>query len=138
MGLGTSYDCWSGAYSAFNRWRDGLAKAAGYAIQDVKWDDGMTVSTVLIDWGHITSENLMGEWKMPPGDALIILIAHSDCEGVIKHEHCAILADRLEELLSLLPAGGGGGHIRDWRETTQTFIKGLRQAHLANGDVEFY
>ena len=29
MGLDTSHDCWHGAYSAFNRWRCAIAKAAG-------------------------------------------------------------------------------------------------------------
>lgn len=32
MGLDTSHDCWHGAYSAFNRWREGIAKAAGIPL----------------------------------------------------------------------------------------------------------
>lgn len=33
MGLDTSHDCWHGAYSAFNRWREAVAKAAGIPLQ---------------------------------------------------------------------------------------------------------
>jgi hypothetical protein len=139
MGLDTSHDCWHGAYSAFTRWRNKLAEVAGYQVADVRYDSGH-FPTVLIDWGHIAAENpgyLAGDWEKAPTDPLIVLIAHSDCDGHIHPEHAAPLADRLEGLLPLLPDGEGGGHIGDWRAKTQAFIDGLRRAAAANEPVVF-
>lgn len=140
MGLDTSHDCWRGAYSAFTRWRHGLARAAGYSVLDVKYDT-ITMPTVMMDWGHFASENpghLVGEWSRIPDDPLVILLAHSDCDGVIRHQHAAILADRIEELLPLLPEQEDTGHIGDWRKKTQRFIDGLRLAASRGEDVEFH
>jgi hypothetical protein len=133
MGLDTTHECWHGAYSAFTRWRNELAKVAGYAIADI---NGHT--TALIDWGHVTPAQLMGEWESTPADPLIVLIAHSDCEGKIHPAQAAPLADRLEELNALLPNEDAHGHIGNWREKTRTFIDGLRSAVAANEPVEFH
>ena len=137
MGLDISHDCWHGAYSAFNRWRDKLAGVAGYAIADVRWEDGLHSPTIMVDWGHLQG-NLEGEWETTPDDPLLVLIVHSDCDGKIKPEQASLLADRLVELLPLLPEGDGGGHIRDWKEKTQLFINGLRDAVARREDVEFW
>jgi len=139
MGLDTSHNCWHGAYSAFSRWRDQLARAAGYEIARVDIGDsfiGMR-ETVLIDWGHIVDKNYLGEWDETPPDPLIVLIAHSDCDGVIHPAQAGALADRLAELLPLLPEGEAPGHVRHWRNTTQEFIDGLRAAVEADEDVVF-
>lgn len=133
MGLDTSHDCWHGAYSAFTRWRNALAEAAGYAIVNI---NGHTAA--LIDWGHITERQLFGDWETTPSDPLIVLIAHSDCEGEIRPAQAAQLAARLEELLPLLPNEDAGGHIGNWRDKTQVFINGLRAAASANESVEFH
>jgi hypothetical protein len=95
-------------------------------------------ATVMIDWGHITAENLMGEWARTPDDPLIVLIAHSDCEGLIHPSQALPLADRLAGLLPLLPSDQAPGHIGDWRFKTQKFIDGLRLATERNEDVEFH
>lgn len=137
MGLDTSHDCWHGAYSAFSRWRDQLARTAGYEIAKVDTGTFGPRDTILIDWGHIAEKNYMGEWDETPADPLIVLIAHSDCDGVIHPEQAAPLADRLAELLPLLPEGDAPGHVRNWRTTTQRFIDGLRAAVEAGEDVEF-
>lgn len=136
MGLDTTHEAWHGAYSAFSRWRHRLARVAGYEVVNIegRW----ARETVLIDWGHIVEKNYYGEWDEPPRDPLIVLIAHSDCEGVIHPEHARPLADRLEELLPLLPEGEGGGHIGDWRSKTRTFIDGLRAAAAAQEDIGFH
>jgi hypothetical protein len=137
MGLDTSHDCWHGAYSAFDRFRNELAKAAGYDIASVVRDSGFHRDEILIDWGHVTEANLMGIWEKTPDDPLIVLIAHSDCEGVIKPEQAGPLADRMESLLDKLPGTPDFGHIGDWREKTQAFIDGLRLAVNRGEDVEF-
>ncbi len=134
MGLDTSHDAWHGAYSAFSRWRHELAKVAGYQVARI---EGQIHETTLIDCGHIVDKNYYGEWDEAPDDPLIMLIAHSDCEGVIHPQHATLLADRLTELLPLL-TGDGGGHIGSYREKTEQFIKGLRLAVERGEDVDFH
>jgi hypothetical protein len=145
MGLDTSHDCWHGAYSAFSRWRNKLAEVAGYSF--FKAGEPPIYDTACLDWGCINNilgdDLLTGTWPRIPvrpdgtPDALIVLLAHSDCEGKIQADMCAPLADRLEQLLPLLE-GDGGGHIGNYREKTQQFINGLRDA-AANGEaVDFH
>lgn len=135
MGLDTSHDCWHGAYSSFNRWREAVAVAAGYAVYDVAdHRSGRIVPTVMLDWGHIMLQNLLGDWEKPPHDPLIVLIAHSDCEGFIHPEHAGPLADRLEELLPLLNDDPIIGH----QAKTRQFIAGLRAAVAAGEAVDFH
>jgi hypothetical protein len=136
MGLDTTHDCWHGAYSAFGRWRKELAKVAGYWITKVQ--DGIyNDETIIVDWGHL-QDKLFGDWDKVPDDPLLVLIAHSDCEGVIHPREAKALAGRIEQLLPLLPKGDGGGHIYDWQVVTQKFIAGLREASNNNEDVEFH
>lgn len=144
MGLDVSHDCWRGAYSAFSRWREKLSEVAGYDIAKVTWPNLSGADSfmngrdmVLIDWGHVTDNNLRGDWDTTPADPLLILIAHSDCDGWIRSRDAAPLADRLAELLPLLPEGEAPGHVRNWRDKTQTFIDGLRLAAASGEDVEF-
>jgi hypothetical protein len=140
MGLDTSHDCWHGAYSAFSRWRDKLAEVAGYGMQDPTPEEqaqGFHRQYVALEWSGIEETNFQGEWTRTPSDPLIVLIAHSDCDGVIHPEQAGPLANRLEELLPLLPDESGGGHIGHWRGKTQGFIDGLREAVRLGEDVEF-
>jgi hypothetical protein len=136
MGLDTSHDCWSGAYSAFNRWRNKVAEVAGYEIAKIPTEIGAS-DTVLIDWGHVTPRQLDGDWDETPADPLLVLIAHSDCDGRIRARDAGPLAERLAELLPLMPDEEAPGHVRHWRTATQRFINGLRDAHRAGEDVEF-
>jgi len=77
-------------------------------------------------------------WECLKEDILCDLLDHSDCDGVLSSKICGILANRLEELLPLLPEDNAGGHIGNWQEKTKQFIDGLRKAAAANEDVEFY
>jgi len=144
MGLDTTHDCWHGAYSAFNRWRNTLAEVAGYTFH--KDPEGFG-SSPYIDWGNIEAtigRDLFGKWKnipvRPDGtpDPLIILLAHSDCEGELQVEFLDAIADRLEELLPQLIDVPGGGHIPNYVDKTQKFITGLRLASSENEPVEFH
>ena len=137
MGLDTTHDCWHGAYSAFNRWRNKLAEVAGYSIAKVKDEYGITWDEIQVDWGHL-QDRLYGDWDETPKDPLLVLIAHSDCEGKIKPKQAKALATRLRELLPLLPDGDGGGHIGDWKEKTQKFIDGLELATKNRQIVRFH
>lgn len=137
MGLDTTHGCWHGAYSAFSRWRNTIAEAAGYAVWNVKYDDGLTSPTIMLDWGHITAADLAGQWEKTPEDPLVVLLAHSDCDGVIRSADAGALADRLEEILPQLPSENDHGHIGNWEAKTRAFIDGLRKAALAGEDVAF-
>lgn len=132
MGLDVSHDAWSGAYSAFHRFRTRIAEVAGYSHQ---WEAGKFT----IEDGEDASESGIyeGNWKKAPADAVLLLLLHSDCDGKIEPEHCRLLADRLEGLLPNLH-GDGGGHLGDYRAKTEQFIKGLREAAEANEPLEFH
>ena len=143
MGLDTTHECWHGSYSAFNRWRDTLAEVSGYTFH--RNEHGQLM--VDLDWGNAEAtigENLMGKWPRMPmrpdgtKDPLIVLLAHSDCEGEIQTRFCGPLADRLEELLPKLEGIDRGGHVGLMTEKTQTFIDGLRRAAAAGESVEFH
>jgi len=148
MGLDVTHGAWHGAYSAFSRWRHMLAEAAGYEVAEVvtevisspgRMDYKSTRPMVLIDWGHIKPENYEGVWAKDdePSDPLILLIAHSDCGGMLTPRHARLVADRLEELLALLPDEVAPGHIGNVRDKTRTFIGGCRAAHKANQRLRF-
>jgi hypothetical protein len=114
-----------------------LAKVAGYEVWPVQMQFGLR-DTIVIDWGHIPSGSLVGDWSETPADPLLVLIAHADDEGHIHPEQAGPLADRLEALLPLLPSEPDSGHIGDWHEKTKAFIAGLRCAAAAHEDVEFH
>lgn len=136
MGLDTTHGCWHGAYSAFSRWRDGVALAAGYRVWPVQYAIG-TRNTIILDWGHLPEGHLLGEWPETPADPLLVLLTHQDCEGVIHPRDAGPLADRLESLLDKLPEENDPGHIGNWRACTCRFIAGLRLASNNNEDVVF-
>src|SRR6185369_10798090 len=102
MGLDTTHDCWHGSYSAFTRWRNTIAEVAGYSLMDPTPEEQARYcfsKHPMIEWDGIENKNYRGDWSQMPGDPLIVLIAHSDCDGVIHPEHGRPLADRLEGLL---------------------------------------
>jgi recombination protein RecT len=113
MGLDTSHECWHGAYSAFSRWRNQVAVSAGYQLMNPTPDEineGALPSLQypMIEWSGVVEKNFMGEWDRMPPDPLIVLIVHSDCDGVIHPDHAGPLAARLAEIPAE-PAGGRGG-----------------------------
>lgn len=140
MGLDTSHNAWHGAYGSFARWRNELARAAGYGLakQPLSEDyPGVTTEQPDLDWDSFAPENYQGEWARTPDDPLIVLLAHSDCDGVIHPEQGRALADRLEELLPSITADAfhsPGNH----RQRAEQFILGLRTAAAANEDVDFH
>jgi hypothetical protein len=156
MGLDVSHGCWHGAYSAFMRWRISVARAAGIPLGLMegfcKWtlDGGEDeidhldklgwneTGVAIRDVVHATIGCTPILWSVLKPDPLHVLLNHSDCDGEIAASDCGPVADRLTELLPLLPEGDGGGHIGSWREKTQTFIDGLRKAAAAGEAVEFH
>lgn len=152
MGLDTTHDCWHGAYSAFMRWRQEIAHAAGLPPLDLmegfyRASEGTDYRDPIY-WAKkgLNDEKAFDDlrrrlpikWESLKPSPLHILLNHSDCEGKIKWKDCGPIADALEELLPALPNGDGGGHIGNWRDKTTSFIAGLRKAHKAKENVEFH
>lgn len=138
MGLDCSHDCWSGAYSRFGRWRDELARAAGYRFREPTANEKRDYLALYpapdLNWEQIPPERFQGEWGGDvPDDALLYLIVHSDCDGVLHPAQAGPLADRLEQLLPLLE----DNPHEEWPRRTRQFIDGLRYAAGLGDDVEF-
>lgn len=99
MGLDTSHDCWHGPYSAYGRWRNALAQAAGYGL--VKTGP-YKIEVPDLPYERFTLANAAGDWGTVPEDPLLYLLVHSDCDGAIHPEQGRALATRLGELLPKL------------------------------------
>ena len=92
MGLDTTHDCFHGAYSRFMRWRAALAEAVSIVLPYMEGFSGDAPGML---------------WKdVMPDDPLTELLFHSDCDGILKWENAAALADRLEAIIPLLPKTG--------------------------------
>lgn len=87
---------------------------------------------------ELVEEALPIKWECLKRDPIHALLNHSDCDGYIPWRKCAKIADRLEQILPLLPDEDGGGHIGNWRAKTKEFIDGLRLASANKERVEFY
>jgi hypothetical protein len=115
MGLDTTFDCWHGPYSSFNRFRRTICKAAGMGDLD-------------------SYKGFGGDKEWPENEPITILLDHSDCDGEITAKDCAPLADAMEELLPELD--DSDPCLSDAKQAKQ-FIKGLRKAAKAKKPVEF-
>lgn len=142
MGLDTSHNAWHGAYSAFNTWRTEVARTAGlpplmlmegfydedndFALLDHHFPKGDELSM-----SHLRRlrKQFPIKWSALKPSPLHILLSHSDCDGYINWADCKKIADKLAELIPLLPNEDVGGHIGNFRDKTQTFINGLLDAH---------
>ena len=126
MSLSISHDAWTGPYMSFNNLRNAIASAAGFPLKNTRRSPESTLIRPfkIVDLGDIeatlTTENRQGRWKIKPHDAIVMLLAHSDCEGNIEPDDAEAIADRLEELRKEI--------AEDWRPRTDQFIAGLRQA----------
>ena len=153
MGLDTTHGAWHGAYSAFMRWRRQIARAAGFPPLDLMEGFFSAESPVSGNpfWKQYEEDKKSGfvhdgsvwaslpiSWEYFKNDPLTILLHHSDCDGEIAWEDCGKIADRLESLIPLLPQGNDAGHIGNWRDKTQTFVDGLREAFRAKENLEFH
>jgi hypothetical protein len=140
MGLDTTHGCWHGGYGSFSVFREALARAAEWPADGP--DEGFEASGgSRINWSALPDGWLMGEgWESVPEDPLIILQAHSDCDGILPVFALVPLADRLEELrpkvhdaaLAWAPAWAD-----ELPERVDQFVRGLRAAAAAGEPVEF-
>ena len=137
MGLDVTHGCWSGPYSAFNRWREAIEGAAGITATHLAAFLGVTEERLATDRAAVPESILCGEWEQDPPDVLFILSLHHDCDGIIPLRFCAPLAERLEGLLPLLPQDDVPGLPHGLQARTQRFVDGLRSAASRGDDVRF-
>ena len=126
MGLDCSHDAFSGAYSAFNRLRQFVAKAAGGSFPDHE-DTGLDNEFFYLD---------TNKW---PGIA--IFLAHSDCEGEIAPDDCLLVAQDLTRILDTTEDGPSVGHIAaqgGFLACIKKFRDGCIAANDANEPLQFY
>ncbi len=133
MGLDTTHDAFHGAYSAFNRFRQAIAKAAGGS-----WPPHADP----IEYPNPEQWYWDESYSEETHRGLFALMMHSDCEGEISPEDCVCVANDLETLLPALDEmGSGGGHLE--REggigaVTRKFITGCRLAATENKPLGFH
>ncbi len=135
MGLDVSHGCWSGAYSAFMRWRAKICEAAGWG--DLMSYPGYDMERMLKLAMTKEEDRAPIPHGFPNDDVLTELLNHSDCDGELEWQICGPLADRLEGLLPEIE-GDGGGHLGNYKEKTIKFIAGLRLAAERQENVEFH
>ena len=134
MGLDTSHDCWHGAYSSFDCWRTEICRAAGYGgINKREGFGGKEPWPVPL---FNSESDISGMAAAAATDPILVLLMHSDCDGIIPAAHCAAIADRLDAILPKVRNADAGrpSHVDD----TATFARGLRLAAERGEDVEFH
>lgn len=128
MGLDLSHGNFTMPYSAFNRMRQRVAKAAGHSYpphnQAVKDDS-------FIYWGS------------EPTPGVRVFLEHSDCDGTISPEDCATVAADLQALLPEIikvDAEACAVSNTDWRAAprVERFIAACREAAAAREPLEFF
>lgn len=111
----------------FRQWCAVIAEAAGYKTFLNPIHDPV-VPVIELDWEIVGERESLGFWTYYEGeeiDPLIVLLAHSDTEGVILPSDAARIADRLDDIIPNLPLSF---EEIDVIGTTTRFVNGLRLA----------
>lgn len=141
MKLTVAPNCFVGEPLDFANWRLLLAKAAGYGVAPLEVDEFTHLVPDFDDTG-MTFENIMGIWDIEPEDILIVLLAHSDEDGVIYPAHMEALANRIEELIPDLVNFSQYEHESPQQLAeelvTQRFVAGLRAALAEDVAITFH
>lgn len=125
------------------RWREKIAEVAGMPPLSLMEGFGpdeqfwWRFRPESLDHAKDLLRSLPIKWSALKSDPLHVLLSHSDCDGEISHADCLPIAERLREILPMMPSGDGGGHIGNWRDKTKSFIDGLLRANEAGEDVKF-
>ena len=134
MGLESSPGAFSGAYSAFHRFRQASTTTCGgsYPPHMGKTLDGEELDD---DYWYLPDPYTR---ESHPG--LFLFLEHSDCDGEISPEDCAHVVKDLTPLVGKVGTGGGGHIDRDggYRKVLEKFIDGCLLAIKNNEPLEFY
>lgn len=162
MGLGLSVNgksCGSWSYSGFMEFRKKIAARAGIELNNMEGFSAVDKS-ILYEQGFSAYRKACEEEDLSQkiswdtiSDPIKTLLCHSDCDGEIRPEDCAFLADRLEEIIKDWPKEthleppeswqtiGYPSHMifadYDFQQATR-LIAGLREAFITNMPVEFH
>lgn len=136
MGLDIAGSKCHWSYSGFSQWRNRIAVLAGYSLVSDKTPYG-TFTHPDIDYSQFESKNYMGTWKKNPDDALIILFAHSDCEGVIKLRQMKFLLPRMKEIYDKMCLPENSELDTWYRKNTADFIETLETNITNKTAIEF-
>ena len=146
MGLDTTHGAFHGAYGAFNRFRQIVAKAMGGSYppheNPLVCSDGDVI--VDPDNGRFYVPYTWSEFQINnPGLSAFLL--SNDCEGEFEPETCLQMANELESLLPAIAkieeANPAGGHLeRDggYVAVTKRYIEGCRLAHSLGEVLEYH
>lgn len=139
MGLSTSHKCWnseiySGGYGHFHKFRTNLSILSGYKM--IKYKEVLEIAD--LDYESFTHKNYMGFWEKEPGDILIVLLIHSDCEGYIFKEHTKKLADRLKGLRKFCVNISPIKERDEFIYKINQFIDGLERAYKRKQKITFF
>ena len=121
MGLDTSHNAWSGAYSSFNEWRMWLAQKVGFVLTGMKGFGG----------------NGIWDEKMQSAD-YYTLLTHSDCDGELSPEQCLLTVQFLTSILEKR----GNPKAEDWvtrqqYDRCERFMMGCQEAIKKQECLEF-
>jgi hypothetical protein len=134
MGLDINHDAFSGAYSAFNRFRQFVLKSIGGSYPP---HEDRTLDENFWYWEDsiYNPETYRGLYEF---------FTHSDCDGEINPEMCKLVADELEYILpkieELSQTEEANGHILrngGYIAVTKQFINGCRLAYKNNKPLIF-
>lgn len=112
MGIHLSFDAYQGSCSTFNDWRRVIALCIG------------------MNWNNMEGAGGTEPWDKWESHNLCALLRHSDCDGNLTTEECQKTLEGLEAILPMID-------IDFWRERTERFISGCRQAVANNATIEF-
>lgn len=134
---------WAASYGAFSEFRNEVAKAAGWPLEDTTH---MIMGKPHVFTGPanngiaLTDERLDGYWAKLPANPLAIFFLHSDCEGRILWHHAEALANALEPLVAKMPAGPAFGVPGNpsWADELRAMITCLRTSAKVERDIEFH
>lgn len=144
MGLDTTHDCWHGSYSAFNSFREEIAKVLNVplGLMEGFYDASQkeTLFAGMPQWmkesfNRNTFDYLPISWDILKPDAIYTLLNHSDCDGEIEIKDLLPIAERLEAIAPLLP--DASSFRFDVRAKALQFATGLRLAADLGEIVEF-
>lgn len=137
MGLDVSHDCFSGAYSAFNRFRQSVARACGGSFPP--HEPGATDE----DGTPFDQSQWYYQKSVVPEEyraGMTLFLGHSDCDGTFTPAEAEAVAGFLEWFAPRMTEDATGhlGRFGFMSDVAWHFADGCRRAAAAGETVEFY